>query len=42
MDLDGTFFWYFGGALVLAALAISFLGIRGKATFRPTACRCAP
>ncbi len=36
MDLDGSFFWYFGGALVLFALAISFVGIRGKASFPPT------
>lgn len=36
MDLDGSIFWYFGGALVLAALAISFVGIRGKANFPPS------
>ncbi len=36
MDLDGSIFWYFGGALVLAALAISFIGIRGKDSFPPT------
>jgi len=36
MDLDGSIFWYFGGALVLAALAISFVGIKGKASFPPS------
>ena len=36
MDLDGSIFWYFGGALVLAALAISFIGIRGKDSFPPS------
>jgi plastocyanin len=36
MDLDGSIFWYFGGALVLAALVISFIGIRGKASFPPS------
>lgn len=36
MDLDGSIFWYFGGALVLAALVISFIGIRGKDSFPPT------
>lgn len=36
MDLDGTFFWYFGGALVLFALVISFVGIRGKTSFPPS------
>lgn len=33
MELDGTIFWYVGGALVLAALAISYVGIKGKDTF---------
>ena len=36
MDLDGSIFWYVGGALVLAALAISFVGIRGKDNFPPS------
>lgn len=36
MDLDGSIFWYFGGALVLAALAISFIGVRGKDSFPPS------
>jgi plastocyanin len=36
MDLDGGIFWYFGGALVLAALVVSFIGIRGRATFPPS------
>ncbi|CAN5461538.1 hypothetical protein BH20ACT15_BH20ACT15_08550 [soil metagenome] len=36
MDLDGSIFWYFGGALVLAALAISYVGIKGKENFPPT------
>lgn len=36
MDLDGSIFWYFGGALVLAALVISFIGIRGKGSFPPS------
>lgn len=36
MDLDGSIFWYLGGALVLAALAISFIGIRGKDSFPPS------
>jgi uncharacterized cupredoxin-like copper-binding protein len=35
MDLDGSIFWYVGIALVLAALAISFVGIRGKDSFPP-------
>jgi plastocyanin len=33
MDLDGTVFWYLGGALVVAALAVSYVGIRGKGSF---------
>ena len=33
--MDGTVFFYFGGALVLAALAISYIGIKGKASFPP-------
>lgn len=36
MDLDGTIFWYVAGALVLAALVISFVGIRGKEKFPPS------
>lgn len=31
--MDGTVFFYVGGALVLAALVLSFVGIRGKASF---------
>lgn len=36
MDLDGSIFWWFAGALVLAALVISAVGIRGKADFPPS------
>ena len=36
MDLDGGIFWYFGGALVLAALVVSYIGIKGKASFPPS------
>src|SRR5262245_51861984 len=33
--MDGNFFFVIGGALVLAALVISFVGIRGSDTFPP-------
>ena len=36
MDLDGSIFWWVAGALVLAALVISAVGIRGKADFPPS------
>jgi plastocyanin len=36
MDLDGTVFWYLGGALVVAALVVSYVGIKGKASFPPS------
>lgn len=36
MDLDGTIFWYVAGALVLSALVISYIGIKGKEDFPPT------
>jgi plastocyanin len=36
MDLNGSDFWYVGIALVLAALALSFVGIRGKDSFPPS------
>jgi len=34
--MDGTLFYYVGGALVLAALVLSFIGIRGKESFPPS------
>ena len=34
--MDGTVFFYFGGALVLAALVLSYFGIRGKESFPPS------
>ena len=34
--MDGTVFFYFGGALVLAALVLSYIGIRGKDSFPPS------
>ena len=34
--MDGTVFFYFGGALVAAALVLSYVGIRGKASFPPS------
>jgi plastocyanin len=33
--MDGSLFFWLGGALVLAALAIAAIGIRGKASFPP-------
>lgn len=36
MDLDGSLFWWFGGALVLAALVLSAVGLRGKASYPPS------
>jgi plastocyanin len=36
MDLDGSIFWWLGGVLVLAALVISAVGIRGKDDWPPT------
>lgn len=33
MDLDGTVFWYVGGALVAAAVVVSYVGIKGKGSF---------
>jgi plastocyanin len=36
MDLDGSIFFYLGGALVAAALVLSFIGIRGKGSFPPS------
>ncbi|MGZ5322145.1 MAG: plastocyanin/azurin family copper-binding protein [Solirubrobacterales bacterium] len=36
MDLDGSIFWWVAGALVLAALVVSAVGIRGKADFPPS------
>jgi plastocyanin len=33
VDLDGTVFWYVGIALTLAALVVSYVGIRGKSSF---------
>lgn len=34
--MDGSIFWFFGGALVVAALVISFYGIRHKESFPPS------
>ena len=34
--MDGNFFFVIGGVLVLAALAISFVGIRGSESFPPS------
>ena len=34
--MDGNFFFVIGGVLVLAALAIAFVGIRGGGTFPPS------
>lgn len=34
--MDGNFFFVVGGVLVLAALAISFVGIRGSESFPPS------
>lgn len=34
--MDGNFFFVIGGVLVLAALAIAFVGIRGGETFPPS------
>jgi plastocyanin len=34
--MDGNFFFVIGGVLVLAALAISFVGIRGSDSFPPS------
>jgi plastocyanin len=34
--VDGNFFFVIGGVLVLAALAISFVGIRGSESFPPS------
>jgi plastocyanin len=34
--VDGTIYFYAGGALVLCALVFSFIGIRGKKTFPPS------
>jgi plastocyanin len=36
MDLNGEIFWYLGGALVVVALVVSFVGIRGKEGFPPS------
>jgi plastocyanin len=36
MDLDGSIFWYVGIALVIAALVVSYVGIRGKGSFPPS------
>ena len=36
MDLDGSVFWYVGGALVVAALVVSYVGIKGKSSFPPS------
>jgi plastocyanin len=36
MDLDGSIFWWLGGVLVLAALVISAVGIRGKDDWPPS------
>ena len=33
--MDGSLFYWLGGALVLAALAIAAIGIRGRASFPP-------
>ena len=34
--MDGSLFFWLGGALVLAALGIAAIGIRGKASFPPS------
>src|SRR5688500_14136150 len=34
--MDGTVFFWVGGALVAAALVLSFVGIRGKGSFPPS------
>jgi len=34
--MDGTVFFWVGGALVVAALVLSFFGIRGKGSFPPS------
>lgn len=34
--MDGTVFYWVGGALVLAALVLSWIGVKGKATFPPS------
>jgi plastocyanin len=36
MDLDGSIFWWLGGALVVAALVLSAVGIRGKDDWPPS------
>jgi plastocyanin len=33
--MDGSVFYFLGGALVLAALVLSYVGIRGKGSFPP-------
>jgi plastocyanin len=33
--MDGSVFYFVGGALVLAALALSYVGIKGKGSFPP-------
>ena len=34
--MDGSFYFYFGGALVLTAVVLSYIGIRSKGSFPPS------